>query len=299
MSQKITPSTIVLLATAPLMWAGNAVTGKLVYGLIPPITLNFIRWMLAFIILLPFAWQVLRPNSDLWQHWRRYSLLGLLGVGSYNALQYMALQTSTPINVTLVGSSMPVWMLAVGALFFGAAVTRRQLLGALLSMCGVLLVLSRGEWSQLLAFRLVPGDVFMLLATVSWAFYSWLLSRTSEPGSIRGDWAAFLMAQMVFGLAWSGSFAGAEWAAGHTHIEWGWPLVAALAFIAVGPAVLAYRCWGVGVQRAGPAVAGFFVNLTPLFAGILSAAFLGETPQLFHGVAFALIVGGIVVSSRK
>src|SRR3989344_57340 len=197
-------------------------------------------------------------------------------------LQYMALQTSTPINVTLVGSSMPVWMLAVGALFFGETVTRRQLLGALLSMCGVLLVLSRGEWSQLLAFRLVPGDVFMLLATISWAFYSWLLSRTSEPARIRGDWAAFLMGAM-----------------GHTHIAWGWPLIAALAFIAVGPAVLAYRCWGVGVERAGPAVAGFFVNLTPLFAGILSAAFLGETPQLFHGVAFALIVGGIVVSSRR
>ena len=155
------------------------------------------------------------------------------------------------------------------------------------------------DWSLLLAFRLGPGVVFMLLATISWAFYSWLLSRTSEPARIRGDWAAFLMAQMVFGLAWSGSFAGVEWAMGHTHIAWGWPLIAALAFIAVGPAVLAYRCWGVGVERAGPAVAGFFVNLTPLFAGILSAAFLGETPQLFHGVAFALIVGGIVVSSRR
>ena len=139
----------------------------------------------------------------------------------------------------------------------------------------------------------------MLLATISWAFYSWLLSRTSEPTSIRGDWAAFLMAQMVFGLAWSGSFAGAEWASGRTHIEWGWPLIAALAFIAVGPAVLAYRCWGVGVQRAGPAAAGFFINLTPLFAGVLSAAFLGDTPKAFHAVAFALIVGGIVVSSRR
>ena len=84
-----------------------------------------------------------------------------------------------------------------------------------------------------------------------------------------------------------------------THIAWGWPLIAALAFIAVGPAVLAYRCWGVGVQRAGPAAAGFFINLTPLFAGVLSAAFLGDTPKAFHAVAFALIVGGIVVSSRR
>ena len=299
MNQRLTPSTAALLVIPPLLWAGNAVVGRLVHDLISPVMLNFIRWLLAFAILLPLAHGVLRTHSPLWAHWRRYALLGLLGIGLYNALQYMALQTSTPINVTLVGSSMPVWMLAVGALFFGASVTRRQLLGALLSMCGVVLVLSRGEWSQLLAFRLVPGDVFMLLATISWAFYSWLLSATREPTGIRADWAPFLMAQMVFGLAWSGSFAGVEWAVGRTHIAWGWPLCAALAFIAVGPAVVAYRCWGVGVQRAGPAVAGFFINLTPLFAGVMSAVFLGDTPQLFHGVAFALIVGGIVVSSRR
>jgi drug/metabolite transporter (DMT)-like permease len=194
---------------------------------------------------------------------------------------------------------MPVWMLAVGALFFGVNVTRQQLAGAALSMVGVLTVLSRGEWSQLLALRLVAGDLFMLLATISWSFYSWLLVRTSEPASVRGDWAAFLTGQMVFGLAWSGALASAEWATGHTHIAWGGPLVAALLFIAIGPALAAYRFWGIGVQRAGPAVAGFFSNLTPLFAALLSAAFLGEAPSAYHAVAFALIVGGIVVSSRR
>mgnify|MGYP003489409774 FL=1 len=299
MTQRLTPGTVALLVTAPLLWAGNAVVGRLVHDLVPPITLNFLRWALALALLLPLTHRVLRPDSPLWPHWRRYALLGLLGVGLYNALQYLALQTSTPINVTLVGSSMPVWMLAVGALFFGVAVTRRQLAGAALSMTGVLLVLSRGEWSQLLALRLVAGDLFMLLATISWSFYSWLLVRTSEPASVRGDWAAFLTGQMVFGLAWSGVFASAEWATGHTHIAWGWPLVAALLFIAIGPALGAYRCWGIGVQRAGPAVAGFFSNLTPLFAALLSAAFLGEAPSGYHAVAFALIVGGIVVSSRR
>jgi drug/metabolite transporter (DMT)-like permease len=299
MTQRLSASTVAMLITAPLLWAGNAVVGRLVHNLISPITLNFIRWILAFAILLPLAHQVLRRDSPLWPHWRRYALLGLLGIGLYNALQYMALQTSTPINVTLVGSSMPVWMLAIGALFFGTPVTRRQFTGALLSICGVALVLSRGEWSQLMALRLVPGDVFMMLATISWAFYSWLLVRTSEPASLRGDWSAFLMAQLVFGVAWSGSFAGVEWAMGHTHIDWSYPLIAALAFIAVGPAVLAYCFWGIGVRRAGPALASFFVNLTPLFAALLSAAFLGERPQMFHGVAFALIICGILVSSRR
>ena len=180
MTQRLTPGTVALLVTAPLLWAGNAVVGRLVHDLVPPITLNFLRWALALALLLPLTHRVLRPDSPLWPHWRRYALLGLLGVGLYNALQYLALQTSTPINVTLVGSSMPVWMLAVGALFFGVAVTRRQLAGAALSMIGVLTVLSRGEWSQLLALRLVAADLFMLLATISWSFYSWVLGRDKQ-----------------------------------------------------------------------------------------------------------------------
>lgn len=299
MQHRLSPSTIALLTLPPLLWAGNAVVGRLVHELVPPMTLNLLRWVIAFILLLPLAGRTLRQDSALWTHWRRYSVLGLLGVGCYNALQYLALQTSTPINATLVGSSMPVWMLSVGALFFGVPVVRQQLLGALLSVVGVVLVLSRGEWAQLMAFKLVAGDLFMLLATIAWAFYSWLLVRTTEPATVRQDWAAFLIAQMVFGLGWSGLFAGGEWLLTPAHIEWGWPLIAALAFIAVGPALLAYRCWGAGVQRAGPGVAGFFVNLTPLFAALMSTLFLGEHPHLYHAVAFALIVGGIVVSARR
>ena len=299
MTQRLTPATALMLVVPPLLWAGNAVVGRLVNQMVPPITLNLLRWALAFVILLPLSAWVLRPGSGLWSHWRRFALLGLLGVGCYNALQYLALPTSTPLNVTLVASSMPLWMLALGTLFFGARVSRPQLLGALLSMTGVLVVLSRGQWSQLLALRLVTGDVFMLLATVSWAWYSWLLSRRAEPDAIRNDWAAFLMAQVVLGLAWSGLFTAGEWALTDAHIRWSWPLMAALLFVAVGPAVLAYRCWGIGVQRAGPAVAGFFSNLTPLFAALMSAAFLGELPHAYHALAFALIVGGIVVSSRR
>ena len=124
-------------------WAGWSMS------MVPPITLNFLRWALAFVLLLPLAGWVLRPGSGLWPHWRRFALLGLLGVGCYNALQYLALKTSTPLNVTLVAASSPVWMLGMGALFFGQRVTSRQMAGALLSIAGVLVVLSRGDWQLL------------------------------------------------------------------------------------------------------------------------------------------------------
>ena len=230
-------------------------------------------------------------------------LLGLLSVGCYNSLLYLALQTSTPINVTLVGSSMPVFMLLVGALCFKQTVRKRQMAGALLSVLGVLVVLCRGDWQALAKVHLVLGDVFVLIATACWSWYSWLLSRTQEPAEARSNWANFLISQMVFGLFWSGAFSVAEWTGAtglsHVHISWGWPLVAALIYVAVGPSLLAYRCWGLGVQRVGPNIAGFFVNLIPVFTATLSALVLGEMPQVYHAAAFALIISGIVVSSRK
>lgn len=298
-AQALTPRSAALLLIPPLLWAGNVIVGRMIHTMIPPMTLNFVRWVLAGLLLLPFTYSILRRHSPLWSHWKRYAMLSFLGVGCYNSLQYLALQTSTPINVTLVASSNPVFMLGIGALFFKQTIRKRQIFGALLSMTGVLLVLCRGDWQALLQVRLVMGDVFVLIATASWAAYSWLLAQTSEPTEVRNDWANFLMAQIALGLVWSGLFTAGEWAITDAHILWSWPLVAALVFVAVGPAMLAYRCWGLGVQQVGPNIAGFFANLTPLFAAVLSILTLGELPAWYHMAAFVLIVGGIVVSSRR
>lgn len=305
---RLTPTTIALLLLPPLLWAGNAVVGRMMQGVVPPITLNFMRWVLALLLLLPLAGWVLRPGSPLWPHWRRFALLGLLGVGLYNACQYLALKTSTPMNVTLVAASTPVWMLLLGKLFFDAPISRRAALGAALALVGVAVVLARGDWSQLLAVKFVPGDGWMLLASLLWAWYSWLLARPkpgSEPADIRNNWAAFLMAQMVMGLCWSGALTAGEWwllpavTGEQPQLQLGWPLLAGLLYVAVGPSLLAYRCWGAAVTRVGPALAGIFSNLTPLFAALLSTALLGEAPRAYHAIGFVLIVGGILVSSRR
>jgi drug/metabolite transporter (DMT)-like permease len=291
--------TAILLTIPPMLWAGNAIVGRMVAHDVPPILLNFLRWAIALVLLLPLAGPVFRPGSGLWANWRRFTVLGLLGIGLYNALQYLALQSSTPINVTLVASGMPVWMMLTGWLFFGASVARRQVAGAVLSIAGVLLVLARGEWSHLMELRLVAGDIFMILATIAWSLYSWLLTRTTGPADIRSHWASFLLAQVAFGVIWSGIFAAGEAALSSALIHWSWPLIAALLYVAIGPAIIAFRCWGAGVQQAGPAVASFFVNLTPLFTALLSSIILGEPPKTYHAIAFVLIVGGIIISSGR
>lgn len=296
--QPLTPSTILLLTAAPILWAGNAVVGRLVRDAVPPMTLNLIRWTIALAILLPLGRAALRSGSGVLSNWRRYAMLGLLGVGLYNSLQYLALQSSSPINVTLVASGVPVWMLLVGRLFFNIPVRRQQIVGAALSIAGVLVVMCRGDISQLAALRLVAGDLYMILATIAWSFYSWLLMQQNDVPALRADWAAFLLAQVAYGVLWSGLLAGGEWAIEDVRILWSWPLAAALLYVAIGPAILAMRCWGAGVQRAGPTLGAFFINLTPLFTALLSSAFLGEAPQAFHALAFAMIVGGIAVSAR-
>jgi len=300
MHTRLTPSTIFFLVIPPLMWSGNAVVGRMVSGAVSPMTLNLLRWILAFALLLPLAGRVLRPDSSLWGQWRRFALLSLLSIGGYNALLYLSLHTSSAINVTLVGASTPVWTLLIGRLFFGQIITGRQTTGAALSIAGVLLVLSRGQWQVLAQLQLVPGDFYVMAASIAWAYYSWMLARpTPESASIRAHWTTFLLAQVAFGLAWSALFTSGEWMLTPAHVDWSWALVAALAYIAVGPALIAYGSFGIGLQRAGPQVAGMFINLTPLFTALLSSLFLGEAPQWFHALAFVLIVAGIALSSRE
>ena len=300
--------TALLMTVPPLMWAGNAVVGRMLVGHVPPQMLNFSRWMLAALLLAPLGWHALRHLRKIAAAWPYLLAIGCLGVGAYNALQYLALTTTTPLNVTLIAASMPLWMLAVGAVGFSQHPAPRQIAGAVLSLAGVLLVVSRGAWTTLVQVQLVAGDAYILIAALCWATYSWLLAQ--PPPALRPPpretlqawgWAGILLLQMLFGLLAAGSAAvGEAVLLDHAAVDWrnGW-LLAALLFLAVGPSILAYRCWGLGVALGGPALASFFANLTPLFAALLSALLLGEAPRGYHAMAFALIVGGIIVSSRK
>ena len=292
-------STIFSLLTATALWAGNAIAGRVLVGSISPITLSAARWGLAALLLLPLGWRVFTPGSALWQNKKRFLLLGLFGVGSYNVLLYLALQTSTAINVTLIGASMPIWMLFIGAVFYQVKPSILQMVGALVSLLGVGIVLSRGDLAALLSMQMVVGDLLIMLATILWAFYSWMLSRPGSSTERQWPWAEFLMAQVTVGLLWTGFFDSFEIAAGHAFIDLNWWTVSLIVFVAIGPSLIAYRCWGYGVNRAGPTVAAFFANFIPLFTALLSAAMLGEPPQIFHGLAFTLIVAGIVISSKR
>jgi drug/metabolite transporter (DMT)-like permease len=297
--------TLVYLLLPPMMWAGNAVVGRMMVGSMPPVAMNALRWLLVALMLWPLVRRSGLRWGDVRARWRYLALIGTLGVGTYNALQYLALQTSSPLNVTLIGSSVPVWMMIVGRIGFGQSLQARQLVGAALSVLGVMLVMAHGDLAVLSGLRLVPGDMLMLLASLAWAVYSWLLAH--PPAHMVGerrpawDWAAFLFVQVAFGSLWAVACSGVEAALsagqGPSLVPTGILPWLGMLFIAVGPSIVAYRCWGLGVQTVGPTMAAFFSNLTPIFAAVWAALLLGEHPRWYHPVALLLIVAGIAVSS--
>ncbi|MFY7790083.1 MAG: DMT family transporter, partial [Polynucleobacter sp.] len=275
------------LTTAALMWAGNAIVGKILVQSSSPVLLNTIRWGVTALILLPFAWRVFGSTSPLWQSSKRFALLSLLGVGSYNVLLYLALKSSTPINVTLIGASMPIWAIVIGALFYKEQPNIKQIIGAVISLIGVTVVIVRGELERLIEIEFVAGDLLMVLATILWGAYSWMLSHPKESTERTWPWSYFLLAQVGFGFCWSLGFAVTEWQLEYSYFTWSWSTVFMIIYVIIGPSLIAYRCWGLGVSGAGATVATFFTNLIPLFTAILSTLLLQKPPELFQGVAFA------------
>jgi len=288
--------TFFYLTTAALMWAGNAIVGKILVQSSPPVLLNTIRWGVTALLLLPFAWRVLMPRSPLWTHSKRFLLLSLFGVGSYNVLLYLALQSSTPINVTLIGASMPIWAIVIGAVVYHERAQIRQIAGALISMVGVAVVIVRGDFERLIEIEFVAGDLWMVLATILWGAYSWMLAHPKQSTERSWPWAEFLFAQVGFGFCWSLVFAQVEYFLGLNYFTWNWQTLAMIGYVIIGPSLIAYRCWGLGVNQAGATVATFFTNLIPVFTAILSTLLLQKPPELYHGVAFAFILCGIVLS---
>jgi len=292
---RLTPSTAALLVLPPLFWAGNAVVGRALVGHFPPLALSFWRWALAFAILAPFAARSIRANwATVRAHWRAILLLSFLGVACYNSLQYLALQTSGAVNATLIGASGPVVGLLIGAAFYQSRVSGRQWIGAALSAVGVLWVIARGDLANLLGLRFAMGDLIMLVATVLWSFYTWMLRRQRPPLPM----TAFLALQIGLGTLMILPLYLVELAVMQRAPEATAANFAALAYVAVLPSIVAYYCWDRGVARAGAVLPMHFVNLTPVLAALLATFFLAEPIGLHHFAGGLLILVGIHLANR-
>lgn len=289
------PSPYLLLSLTALFWSGNYVTARAMHASMPPVALSFWRWLLAAAILAPFCW---RPVLAQWDVLRRHGglivVLGLLGVASFNTLVYIGLQQTTATHGVLLNSAIPVLIILIGAGCFGQRLNLLQSVGLLVSLGGVVTIISHGDWAVLQAFSLNVGDLWIMAAVVCWAVYTVLLRN--RPAELQP--MAFLGATVVIGVvAIFPLYVWELWRGRSFDLTPG--NLAALGYVGLFPSVLAYFFWNRGVAEVGAAKAGLFIHLMPVFGTLLSVLFLGEQLYLYHVVGIAAILTGIVLTTRR
>ncbi len=283
-----------LLSITALCWAGNAIVGRLAAGHIPPVTLSFLRWSLAFLIILPFAWKhLVRDWAAIRSRLGTMIVLSVTGIGAFNTLQYWALEHTQALNTLLLQSAGPLVVEVWSLILLGVRLTLAQAGGVALSLAGVLVILLHGDLMALTSIEFNKGDVIFIVALVIFGLYSVLSLKRPQ----------------IHGL----SFVGFTFGAGAACLIplWIWELFArplmqlntanllSLFYVAVFPSTLAYLCFNRGVQLIGANRAAPFFHVVPVFGAVMSIVFLGEHPQPFHFIGFALVLTGVFVASRK
>jgi drug/metabolite transporter (DMT)-like permease len=281
--------TWLLAVLPPFFWAGNVVLGRAFHAEISPFALSFWRWLLALLILLPFAAGALRSQRALVRsHWPILTLLALLAISGYNTFLYVGLQTATATNGVLLTSSIPVLIVGLSFLLLRQGINGSQGLGILLSLVGVLVIVAQGEPARLAHLVLNGGDLWILAAALSWALYSVCL-RWRPPGM---DPLAFLAVLMVLGLIPLLPLYLWDLAQGH-RVALNLVNLSAIGYVAAFPSVLAYVCWNRAVVELGASRTGQFIHLMPVFGSLLAMLLLGEQLAGFHAVGIGLIISGI------
>ncbi len=283
-----------LLSITALCWAGNAIVGRLAAGHIPPVTLSFLRWSLAFLIILPFAWKHLERD---WPAIRAklgtMVVLAITGIGAFNTLQYWALEHTQALNTLLLQSAAPLVVAVWSLILLGVRLTPAQAIGVVLSLTGVLVILLHGDLTALSSIQFNKGDLIFIVALVIFGLYSVLTLKRPAIHALSfvaftfGCGAACLIPLLIWEMRSR-------------------PLMAldttnllTLFYVAVFPSTLAYLCFNRGVLLIGANRAAPFFHVVPVFGSIMAIVFLGEHPQAFHIIGFALVLSGVFVASRK
>ncbi|MBK6402542.1 MAG: DMT family transporter [Rhodocyclaceae bacterium] len=288
------PSPYVLLVLANVLWAGNWVIGRAMRGDIPPLALSFWRWMIALMFILPLARPHLRRDWPmLTSSWRWLALFGLLGTATYNALAYVGLQYTTATNGLLLNSFVPVAIVALGWAFMGKRLRSVELLGVAISLLGVLTIVARGDPRTLTLLELNIGDAWVIASVLAWAIYTLLLPHRPNVHPL-----SFLAGISFFGLLELAPAYGWEIASGR-RMTLDWTTLAAIAYTGVFAALLGFVFWNRGVAEVGPAKAGLYYHLLPVFGIALSIFFLAEQPEVYHALGVALIFTGIGLNGGK
>ena len=293
MLDRVSPYLLLVMTT--LFWGGNFNVARAVLGEVPPLGLSFWRWMVAWLILFPFACRPMwRKRHLLADYWLLLFLLALSGVTLFNSLVYLGLQSTTAINASLMQSVNPVFIILLSMLLLGHRPHAMQWLGVLVSMAGAVVILMRGDVALLRSLEFATGDLLVLLAVFLWGVYTVLLRKL--PDGLRG--MPLLGFTVTLGTLLILPF--------YVYETWnGRPMVvtpasvASVLYVAIFPSVLAYFFWNHATDRIGPERTGQFSHLIPVFGALIAILVLGESLQFYHFAGILLVGAGLLLANFR
>lgn len=275
------------------LWAGNHILGRWASGNIPPMTLAFLRWSLAAVLMFPFAYPAIRADWPvIRQTWPRLLLLGFMGSGIYNTLQYIALTETTATNAAILNSWGPILIVLAGAALFRDKLRANQVTGMAVSLMGVAVVVLHGEFARIATLSFNRGDLVMLFATGVWALYTALLRARPPVSTLSFVGLTYVIAGVV-----NVPLAGWEYAHGQV-MEITPQTIAAVLYAGVLASLVAYLFYARSVEIIGANRTGVFIHLIPLFTSVLAMLLLGEQPAPYHAAGFGLILAGVFIAQR-
>ncbi len=291
--KKIAPYMIV--AVAPLCWAGNIVLARGVIHMIPPIAFSFWRWTIAFVILLPFTFGLAKRDWKIaGKHWKLLVLLGITGISCFNTLLYKAVHTITAINGALIQTTLPAFIILISLILFNERVGWFQIAGVLSCIFGAALVVLRGNIDTLVNLSFMQGDLLMIIAVIVYAVYTALIPK--RPSRMHGlSFVTYTFGIGVMGLlplyVWEYSRIG--------PFDLNPQVIMSVLYVSIFPSIVAYICWNRGAQTIGPSRTGLFINFIPVFASILAVILLDESVKTYHFIGMGLILTGFVLFNRR
>ena len=286
----------ILLILTALFWSGNFIVGKAasIYE-IPPFSLNFYRWLFAFIILFPFTYkEILENKKYILENIGFFIILGITSITIFNSIVYYSLYHTQVISGVLMISTIPVWIMFIASLLKIEKTNIFQIIGVILSLTGVICIITKADFELIKNLDFNKGDLSMVIAMFSWAIYSALLrKKTYKVSQI-----ALLEVIIICGFVFLIPVYFIEMSLGYKVIL-EIPFILTLSYVVLFPGIIAFLFWIKGIAFIGANRAGVFLHLMPIFGAIMAIVIFKEKFMLYHFLGAVFIIVGIILSNRK
>ena len=285
-----------LLVFAAFCWSGNFIVGKYAYLFeVPPLTLNFLRWVSVWLILIPFTYKEIYKNlNHIKKNWIVISFMGVITISTFNSVVYLALTYTQVINAVLVLAAIPAVTIIISSLMKVDKTNIFQLVGLFLSIIGIGAIISNADLNKIFSLNFNKGDLWMLVCVLSWSLYSTLLKKHNF------KFSQFTLIQLMVtvGIIFLIPQFFYEKSIG-LDVNLNKAFFVILFYVVIFPALAAYYCWQKGVEIVGPNRATMFIQLMPLLSALLAIIIFQEKLELYHFLGASFILSGIYLSNRR